>query len=124
MSRYSISDLAKEFDITTRTIRFYEDKGLLSPQRKDQTRIYNSADRVRLKLILRGKRLGLSLDESREIIEMYDHSGNNIEQLQTLIAKIEQRRQNLLQQLNDIEISLLELDEVEARCKEAINQVS
>ncbi len=120
MNNYSISDLAKEFDITTRTIRFYEDKGLLSPERRGQVRIYNSADRTRLKLILRGKRLGLTLDESLEIIEMYDHSGNNTEQLQSLNAKIQQRRQSLVQQLKDIEVTLLELDEVQLRCEDAL----
>ena len=75
-SHYSIRDLADEFDITTRTIRFYESEGLLSPQREGQTRIYSPQDRVRLKLILRGKRLGLSLAESRELIEMDDPSAN------------------------------------------------
>jgi DNA-binding transcriptional MerR regulator len=120
MNSYSISDLAKEFDITTRTIRFYEDKDLLSPERRGQVRVYNSADRIKLKLILRGKRLGLTLDESRDIIEMYDHSSNNAEQLQTLIKKIQQRRQSLEQQLKDIEITLQELDGVQTRCEDAL----
>jgi len=122
--RYSIGELAKEFDITTRAIRFYEDKGLLSPERQGQTRIYNSAERTRLKLILRGKRLGLTLDESRDIINMYDHSGSNAEQLKSLTEKIQQRRQNLQQQLHDIEVTLLELDEVQARCEEALKSAT
>ncbi|WP_156504026.1 MerR family DNA-binding transcriptional regulator, partial [Oleiphilus sp. HI0066] len=71
MPSYSISELSHEFDITTRTMRFYESEGLLSPKRDGQTRIYAEADRVRLKLILRGKRLGLSLAESKELIDMY-----------------------------------------------------
>jgi len=121
---YSIGELAKEFDITTRAIRFYEDKGLLNPERQGQTRIYSSAERTRLKLILRGKRLGLSLDESRDIIDMYDHSGSNAEQLRSLTSKIQQRRQNLQQQLHDIEVTLLELDEVEARCEEALKDAT
>jgi len=119
-AQYSISELSKEFDITTRTIRFYEDKGLLSPERQGQTRIYNSGQRTRLKLILRGKRLGLTLDDSRDIIDMYNHSGSNAEQLRSLNQKIQQRRQSLQQQMHDIEITLLELDEVEARCEEAL----
>ena len=82
---YSISQLSKEFDITTRSIRHYEDIGLLSPARRGQTRIYNPADRTRLKLILRGKRLGISLEDSREIIDMYEPGKNNVEQLQKLI---------------------------------------
>lgn len=118
--QYSISELSKEFDITTRTIRFYEDKGLLSPERQGQTRIYNSGQRTRLKLILRGKRLGLTLDESRDIIDMYDHSGSNAEQLQSLSQKIQQRRKSLQQQLHDIEVTLLELDEVQASCEQAL----
>ncbi|MFQ3223095.1 MAG: DNA-binding transcriptional MerR regulator, partial [Porticoccaceae bacterium] len=72
MADYSISQLSKEFEITTRTIRHYEDLGLLAPARRGQTRVYSPADRIRLKLILRGKRLGLSLDDSREIIDMYE----------------------------------------------------
>jgi DNA-binding transcriptional MerR regulator len=74
---YSITELATDFDITTRTIRFYEEKGLLNPQRKGQTRIYSAADRIKLKLILRGKRLGLSLEESKDIIEMYQPEHDN-----------------------------------------------
>ena len=93
-SHYSIRDLADEFDITTRTIRFYEAEGLLSPQREGQTRIYSPQDRVRLKLILRGKRLGLSLAESRELIDMYDPSANR-PQLESLLSAIDRRRQQL-----------------------------
>jgi len=120
MAKFSIGELSKEFDITTRSIRFYEDKGLLSPERQGQVRIFNSGDRTRLKLILRGKRLGLTLDESRDIIDMYDHAGSNAEQLQSLNLKIEQRRQLLKQQLIDIEVTLLELDEVQASCDESL----
>lgn len=115
---YSISELAREFGITTRTIRFYEDKGLLSPQRRGQTRVYSPEDRVRLKLILRGKRLGFSLDESREIIDMYDPAHGNVEQLQRLLDHIEQKRAQLQQQLHDIQSLMGELDEAEARARE------
>lgn len=120
MVRYSISELAREFDITTRTIRFYEDRGLLSPARRGQTRIYSSEDRVRLKLILRGKRLGLSLDESREIIDMYDPAGSNVEQLQALLKSIEAKRQQLQQQQQDILSMLDELDKAAARAHVAL----
>ena len=118
---YSISDLAREFDITTRAIRFYEDKGLLAPERRGQTRLYSYADRVKLKLILRGKRLGLSLEESGEIIGMYDPGSTNVPQLERLIGKIQERRQLLQAQKRDIDIMLQELDDAEVRCQQALN---
>ena len=119
---YSISDLAREFGITTRAIRFYEDKGLLSPARRGQTRIYRPEDRVRLMLILRGKRLGFSLDESREIIDMYDPEHGNVEQLQRLLQHIEQKRAQLQQQLRDIQSLMGELDEAEASTRASLAQ--
>lgn len=117
---YSISELAREFDITTRAIRFYEDKGLLTPARRGQTRVYSPEDRVRLKLILRGKRLGFSLDESRAIIDMYDPAHGNVDQLQRLLEHIEQKRAQLQQQLRDIHSLMSELDEAEARTRAAL----
>ncbi len=117
---YSISELAAEFDITTRTIRFYEEKGLLQPTRRGQSRVYTPADRTKLKLILRGKRLGLSLEESRDIIEMYRADHDNRQQLQTLIDKIREKRQQLQHQLHDIEVLLQDLDEAEIRLVEAM----
>lgn len=117
---YSISDLANEFDITTRTIRFYEEKGLLTPERKGQTRIFSPADRVKLKLILRGKRLGISLEESRAIIEMYDPEHGNVEQLQLLIKKIRENRAQLERQLHDIEVMMLDLRDAEEKCLDAL----
>lgn len=122
--QYSISDLASEFDITTRSIRFYEEKGLLRPIRRGQTRVYSSADRTKLKLILRGKRLGLSLEESRDIIEMYAPQRDNSPQLQRLIDKIREKRQQLEQQLNDIQTLLQELDAAETRCLDALDNAS
>ena len=119
---YSISDLAKEFDVTTRTIRHYEDEGLLSPQRRGQTRIYSKSDRTRLKLILRGRRLGLSLDEAGQIVNMYTPGSDNIEQLQALIDKIEEHRRKLYQQRRDIEVMLKDLNEVEQICQQAIQE--
>ena len=120
--KFSISDLSNEFDITTRTIRFYEEKGLLCPDRKGSTRIYSNADRIKLKLILRGKRLGFALDESRDIIDMYHHGEENIEQLQKLIHKIRSKRNQLTQQLSDIEAMKVDLKDSEERCLVAIAQ--
>jgi len=118
--RFTISELAKEFEITARTIRFYEEKGLLSPERDGQHRLYSSADRTRLRLILRGKRIGLSLDESREIIDMYDPLSDNHQQIQRLLDKITQRREQFLQQLNDIQATLNDLAEVEQKARAAL----
>ena len=113
---FSITDLAQELDITTRTIRFYEDRGLLRPARRGQQRIYSKADRTRLKLVLRGKRLGWPLDDIREMIELYDTPDGEKKQLEVMINKIEQSRSTLLQQRDDIELALREFDEIEARC--------
>jgi len=121
---YSISELAQEFGITTRTIRFYEDKGLLTPQRRGQTRVYTPEDRVRLKLILRGKRLGFSLDESREIIDMYDPAHGNVDQLNRLLDRIDAKRQQLRQQQRDIEKMLAQLDDATARTEAALKEHS
>lgn len=118
---YSISELSNEFDITTRTMRFYESEGLLHPSRQGQNRIYHESDRVRLKLILRGKRLGLSLAESKELINMYSPHGNNEDQLQSLLRKIRERRNALAQQLIDIRAMENELMGAEDRCLEALN---
>ena len=113
---YSIRELADEFDVTTRTLRFYEEKGLLAPLRSKQNRSYSSADRTRLRLILRGKRLGLSLEESSAIILMYDATDQNTEQLETLIAKIREKRQQLIKQQKDLDLMLLDLQKSEERC--------
>ena len=113
---YSISDLCKEFDITTRTIRHYEDIGLLNPSRRGQSRVYTPSDRTRLRLILRGKRLGLSLEDSRQIIDMYEPGKTNINQLNTLIDAIRVQRAKLNQQLDDISKLLEDLNNAEANC--------
>jgi DNA-binding transcriptional MerR regulator len=117
---FSISDLAGEFDVTTRTIRFYEEKGLLSPRREGTRRIYSPADRTRLRLILRGKRLGLSLDESAEIIRLYGSPGNNRRQLELLISKIRERREILRRQQRDLETMLKDLADAESKCRDAL----
>ena len=113
---YSIRDLAREFDVTTRTIRFYEGEGLISPARRGQTRLFSSRDRVRLKLILRGKRLGFSLGEIREIIDLYDAAPGEFGQLRFFLSKIAGRRAMLERQQADIAVTLEELAEVERRC--------
>lgn len=116
---YSISELAEEFDVTTRTLRFYEDKGILSPQRKGTVRIYGERDRVRLRLALRGKRIGFSLDDCREIIEMYDPiAGNKLRQLKRLQDKIREHRQVLLSKRDDIDATLKNMAEIEALCEQ------
>lgn len=117
---YSISDLAGEFDVTTRTIRFYEEKGLLDPRREGMRRIYSPADRTKLRLILRGKRLGLSLDESAQIILMYGTPGNNRKQLETLLAKIREKRAELKRQQADLRAMLKELAEAENKCRASL----
>ena len=117
---YTIIDLAQRFDITTRTIRFYESEGLLSPKREGQKRLYSQKDYTTLKLILRGKRLGWSLAESRELIQMYKPEQNNQAQYEKVLEKVIESRERLQQQMNDIQVMLLELDEHEARVKEVL----
>ena len=120
---YSITELAREFDITTRAIRFYEDQDLLAPARRGQSRIYAQRDRTRLKLILRGKRLGFSLAEVAEIIELYDNQPGEVGQLDFFLSKIAERRGLLEQQREDISITLDELETVEARCRERLAEL-
>jgi DNA-binding transcriptional MerR regulator len=117
---YSISDLAREFGVTTRTIRFYEEKGLVTPLRQGQKRLYSGADRVRIKLILRGKRIGMTLQQCVEFIDMYDPEHNNAEQLRSLIEDVRGRRERLLQQKKDIDDMLAGLDEVTALCEASL----
>ena len=121
---FSIGELSKEFDVTTRTIRFYESEGLLAPLREGQKRIYSDQDRVNLKLILRGKRLGFSLAESKDLIDLYDPESGNTKQLETLLEKIDQQRALLTQQLTDIQLMQAELDDAELRCREAFSSAN
>ncbi|PCI72814.1 MAG: MerR family transcriptional regulator [Gammaproteobacteria bacterium] len=112
---YSISELSKEFEITPRSIRYYESEGLISPQRQGSQRIYHRGDLIRLQLILRGKRVGFSLSEIREIINLYDSPKGEQKQTTLLIGKIEERRDALYQQQKDIKTMLSELDQLEVR---------
>ena len=117
---YSIPELADEFNVTTRTIRFYEEKGLIAPKREGQRRIYSPADRVRIKLILRGKRIGMSLAECVEIIDMYDPEHNNRDQLHSLLQRVQERRERLEQQRQDIDDMLSGLEDVKSECERAL----
>ncbi|GHG06708.1 MerR family transcriptional regulator [Thalassotalea marina] len=120
---YSIGELAKEFDITTRSIRFYEDQGLIHPTRKGQTRIYNQRDKVRLKLILRGKRLGFSLAETGRLFELYDADKSSVTQLNTIMDLIALKKDELNQQLEDIKAVLVELTGLENNCRNALTEI-
>ncbi|MFB1015291.1 MAG: DNA-binding transcriptional MerR regulator [Alteromonadaceae bacterium] len=120
---YSIGDIAKEFDITTRSIRFYEDQGLVTPTRKGQTRIYNQRDRVRLKLILRGKRLGFSLAETGRLFDLYDADRSSASQLETIMKLIAQKKSDLSQQLEDINAVLIELNDLETNCLDTLSRI-
>lgn len=113
---YTISELAREFNVTPRAIRFYEDHGLLTPTRSGRSRVYSKSDRTRLKLTLRGKRLGLSLAEIRELIDMYDGVRNSAPQLERLLKVLATRRSALEQQREDIEAVLGEIAMLEAQC--------
>lgn len=114
---YTISDLAKEFGVTTRTIRFYEDQGLVSPAREGANRVFSNRDRVRLKLALRGKRLGFSLAEIRELFELYDVSRDEKKQLEEFLGKLDRRRAHLEQQREDIEVMLNEITFFANQCR-------
>ncbi len=114
---YTISALAHEFALTTRAIRFYEDQGMLAPERRGRSRIYRERERVRLKLILRGKRLGLSLSEIRELLDLYEVSRNERAQLAKFLEVLADRRARLLQQREDIDVVLAEIESVERACR-------
>ena len=117
---FSIGELANEFDVTPRAIRFYEVQGLLAPKRAGQRRIYSPRDRTRLKLTLRGKRLGLSLSEIRELIDMYEPGRDERPQLARFLAVLEAHKGNLLQQRTDIEAQLSELQAFEKRIRKQL----
>ncbi len=119
---YGIAELAREFDVTTRTIRYYEDKGLLTPSRKGQRRVYAPRDRVRLKLIMRGKRLGFSLDEIRELIDLYDVDPSEATQLRHFLDKISQRKAVLVRQQADITETLSEMKRIETQCSRLLSE--
>ena len=122
-AEFSISDLAREFDVTPRAIRFYEDQGLVTPRREGQRRIYTPRDRTRLKLTLRGKRLGLSLSEIRELIDMYEPGRDERPQLERFLNVLETHKASLLQQRADLEAQLSELQAFERRVRKQLKKV-
>jgi len=119
-TRYTITELAHEFDITPRAIRFYEDMGLLAPGRAGRNRVYSPRDRTRLKLTLRGKRLGFALQEIRQLVTMYDTDSDTAPQLEAFLTVLAAHRQQLAQQQDDIRITLDELTLHEARCRQLL----
>lgn len=121
-STWTISELAREFDVTPRTIRFYEDQGIVSPAREGRNRIFGPRDRTRLKLALRGKRLGLQLSEILTLIDMYDGPGDTEVQLRQYLAVLEQHRATLEQQRRDIEDTLQEIALQERQCRDLLAQ--
>lgn len=117
---YTITDLAREFDVTPRAIRFYEDQGLLSPERAGpggRTRVYNGIERTRLKLTLRGKRLGLTLNEIKEILDLYESPRDTVPQLERFLTLLAQHRGTLERQLDDLQAQLAEIDQHERQCR-------
>lgn len=121
---FTISELADEFGISPRSLRFYEAEGLISPRRENQRRIYSRRDYVRIKLILRGKRLGLSLAESQEILDLYDREGGTKAQNELLREKIDEHRRQLQRKRRDITAMLRELDKVEALLGESSTDIT
>lgn len=113
---YSITELTREFGISTRTLRFYEDEGLIHPERRGRTRLFRPADRHLIKEILRGRRIGFTIAEIREIIQVYKDPPGEMGQLQLLMKRVEEKREDLRQKRKDIEDTLTELDNVEEAC--------
>ncbi|MCP4875095.1 MAG: MerR family DNA-binding transcriptional regulator [Gammaproteobacteria bacterium] len=118
---YAIGELAVEFGVTSRALRLYEEEGLLDPQREGTRRIYNDRNRVRLRLILRGKRLGWSLSEIRESFDLYDSSLGEEAQLEWMLDKLTQRRDSLISQKKDIDNALEELERIAANAEQALH---
>ncbi|WP_431841956.1 MerR family transcriptional regulator [Calidifontibacter indicus] len=120
---WTIAELADEFGVTHRSLRHYEDLGMLGPERVGSARVYHRSDRIRLQLILRGRRLGMSLPQIRTIVAMYDQPPGEIGQLEYLLGELADRRADLEQRRRDLEQSLAELDEIEARCRADLDRL-
>jgi DNA-binding transcriptional MerR regulator len=118
---FTITDLSREFELTPRAIRYYEDQGLISPAREGMQRVYSKRDRTRLNLTLRGKRLGLSLAEIRELIDMYDTATDESPQLLKFLAVLSRRRAALEQQREDIDAVLTEINRFEQQCQQLLS---
>jgi DNA-binding transcriptional MerR regulator len=120
---YTITELTREFDISTRTLRFYEDEGLIYPVRRGRTRLFRPADRHLVRQIMRGKRLGFSIAEIREIIQIYKEPPGVVGQLKLMIKRIEEKREELRQKRRDLEDTLAELDQAEEACVERLAEL-
>ncbi len=120
---WAIGQLASEFEVTSRALRLYEEEGLLKPRRAGTRRIYSDRDRVRLRLVLRGKRLGWSLAEIKELFDLYDSSHGEEAQLELMLAKLEQRREILETQKRDIENALEDLERIVGNAQNALDQI-
>jgi DNA-binding transcriptional MerR regulator len=119
---FTIGELASEFDVTARAIRFYEDMGLLTPARAGRNRVYSHRDRTRLKLTLRGKRLGLTLQEIKQLVDLYEAGTDQAPQLRAFLDVLAAHRRSLEQQREDIEITLAEIAQHEARCRRLLGR--
>src|SRR6478672_2028215 len=115
---WTIAEIAEEFGITHRTVRYYEDVGLVSPERRGTVRVFHPRDRIRLQLVLRGKRLGFPLEEFRTIVDMYDQQPGEAGHLRYLLAQIGDRRAELEERRRDVDAALAELDDLERRCQD------
>ena len=120
---WTIREIADEFAVTHRTVRHYEDLGLITPERRGTTRVYHRRDRTRLALILRGKRLGFPLEEIRTIIDLYDRPRGKASQLEYVLGQIDERRADLEQRRRDLDAALAELTEFERRCRTDLDRL-
>jgi DNA-binding transcriptional MerR regulator len=121
---WTIAQIAEEFGVSHRTVRYYEDKGLVTPERRGTARVFHPRDHVRLALILRGKRLGFPLDEIRRIVDMYDEQPGETGQLSYLLSQIGDRRAQLEERRRDVEAALAELDDLERRCHDDLRRLA
>jgi DNA-binding transcriptional MerR regulator len=124
LESWTIAQIAEEFDVTHRTVRHYEDLGLLTPERRGLNRVYHRRDRTRLALILRGKRLGFPLEEIRTIIDLYDRPRGKASQLEYVLGQIDERRTDLEQRRRDLEDAITELGEFERRCRADLDRLA
>jgi DNA-binding transcriptional MerR regulator len=120
---YSITELTREFDISTRTLRFYEDEGLIHPERRGRTRLYRQADRHLIAQILRGRRIGFTIAEIREIIQVYKEPPGEVGQLKLLMNKVDEKRDDLRQKRRDIDETISELDSIEESCLNRLAEI-
>lgn len=123
MPTYTITELSREFGVTPRAIRFYEDQGLLHPRRQGTTRVYQQRDRTRLRLTLRGKRLGLTLAEIKELVDMYESPRDTAPQLERFLTVLAAHRETLTRQLDDLQLTLAEIDTHEQECRRLLAKV-